>query len=121
LATDGGRQSETLSQIGDDLVKVERDRPTVDLSPRPTPVDDRDERLIGRSVGFLPSGLDLRGGQRFLGRFFGHAVQRPRGWAGERLELCGQARLELGLDVDVRVQLVDQITGQGSADGLLLQ
>ena len=85
---DARRQAEALSEVGHDLAQVQRDRAAVDLHARPTAVDDRDERLVGRAVGVLPGGLHPRDFKRPFGALFGQAVKPPRERAGERLRVA---------------------------------
>ena len=81
-----------------------------------TALDDRDECLIGATVGARPQILDQRTAERELDAADRAAAQGPRCGRGERLQLWGQALLEHPGDVDVGVELIHEVVGRAPPD-----
>ena len=67
----------------------------------------------GRAVRSAPDALHLWRCERTLGALLEHVAQAGGRRRGERLRARRQRALELARDVHVRVQLVDEVGGQG--------
>ena len=80
-----------------------------------------EQQLVGVAVGALPGELRARAGEHLVGGALGEGAQGARGRPGERLRARRQRIPDLALDVDVRVELVDEEAGDLVADHLLLE
>ena len=73
------------------------------------------------AVGLLPERLDARPLEGLVGDGPGDVAQAAGGRSRQALELLRQRVAQLALDVDVRVELVDEVAGNRRADRRVLE
>ena len=114
-------QADAVGQLLDERLQVEHDLALGGLEELALVVDDADERLVRPAVRLLPERLDARAAEEVVGRAYGELAQAAGDRRRERLHGRRQRLLELGGDVDVLVQLVDEVERESAADLVVLE
>ena len=115
------RQPEALHRVEHQRPQIEVDGLARDRDERGLALGDRDEALRRKPVGLLPRLLHARPTERLVGDILRDVLQAAGGRAGERLQARRQRSRQLLADVDVRVDLIDQVSGDGGLDGRVVQ
>ena len=114
-------QADAVGQLLDDRRQVEHDVALSRLEELALVVDDADEGLVRPAVRLLPERLHGRAAEQVVGRAYRELAQAAGDRGRERLDLWRKTGLELGGNVDVRVQLVDEIERESAADLVVLE
>ena len=86
-----------------------------------TVLDNLEKAPVGAPIRLLPQLLCARAREQPIHALHSDSLERPGGRASQRLEPRRQRVFELGLYVDVRVELVDQVDRQLPPDLVVLE
>ena len=116
-----GIYSQATGKVGDEGPVFERDYAAFGRDELALVLDQADESLLGAIDRGGDEVLDSRRGERRLRHVRGELSRRRRDRSGERLGGGRQPLLDLGLDVDVGVELIDGEDAELLLDVLVLE
>ena len=116
-----GIHAQASGKVGDEAPVFERDNATLGRDELALVLDQADEPLLRPADRGGDESLNLRRGERRLRHVRGELSGRRRDRSGERLGGGRQLLLDLGLHVDVGVELIDREDAELLLDVLVLE